>query len=244
MGGAIAKGLASIEMNEVRVVNRSIEKLQTLKTEFPQIIITQKHQEAIDGADIIIFAVKPWLMRDILSLISFNPSQIVISVAAGISFDELHSFAPNVQTIYRIIPNTAIANKMSMNIISSSGSNSKQDNTIDKLFSPLGANIFLPENKMAAATSIASCGIAYIFKYIQAAMQAGIEMGLTPQEAKKLAAQSAIGAGSILTHNPELHPSTEIDKVTTPGGLTIKGINQLEKNNFSNTVIEAIKKSI
>lgn len=247
MGGAIARGLASNpnpRIAEICVINRSLNKLELLKEEYPNISITQNHQEGVNDADIVILAVKPWLIESVVKTIQFNSNQVIVSVAAGICFETLQNHIPKVTTFYRIIPNTAIADLVSMNIISSYGATKQQNELIDSLFKPLGANLFVAEDKMAAATSIASCGIAYLFKYIQASMQAGVELGLTPQEAKLLAAQAAIGAGTLLVNHPENHPSTEIDKVTTPGGLTIKGINELEKNNFSNTVIEAIKKSI
>ena len=95
---------------------------------------------------------------------------------------------------------------------------------------------------MAAATALASCGIAYVLKYIQAATQAGIEMGLRPKDAMQMIAQSLKGAAALIQNN-DTHPSVEIDKVTTPGGITIKGINELEHNGFTSAVIKAMKAS-
>ena len=91
----------------------------------------------------------------------------------------------------------------------------------------MGLTMIIPESKIAAATALTSCGIAYVLKYVQAAMQAGIEMGIAPKDAMKMVAQSLEGAAELLL-NKETHPSVEIDKVTTPGGITIKGINELE----------------
>ena len=102
--------------------------------------------------------------------------------------------------------------------------------------------MLIPEDKIAATTALTSCGIAYVLKYIQAAMQAGIEMGIRPKDAMEMVAQSVKGAAALILNN-DTHPSVEIDKVTTPGGITIKGINELEHNGFTSAVIKAMKAS-
>ena len=93
---------------------------------------------------------------------------------------------------------------------------------------------------MAATTALTSCGIAYVLKYIQAAMQAGIELGIYPKDAQKMVAQSVKGAASLILNN-DTHPSVEIDKVCTPGGMTIKGINELDHEGFDSAIIKAMK---
>ena len=106
----------------------------------------------------------------------------------------------------------------------------------------MGTVMLIPEDKIAAATALTSCGIAYVLKYVQAAMQAGIEMGLRPKDAMQMIAQSLKGAAALIQNN-DTHPSAEIDKVTTPGGITIKGINELEHNGFTSAIIKAMKAS-
>ena len=98
------------------------------------------------------------------------------------------------------------------------------------------------DSKIAAATAMTSCGIAYVLKYIQAAMQAGIEMGIYPKDGMRMVAQSVKGAAELILNN-DTHPSIEIDKVCTPGGITIKGINELERQGFPSAIINAIKAS-
>ena len=110
------------------------------------------------------------------------------------------------------------------------------------IFCEMGMALWLPEEKMAAATAMTSCGIAYALKYIQAAMQAGIELGIYPKDGMRMVAQSLKGAAELILNN-DTHPSIEIDKVCTPGGITIKGINELEHEGFTSTVIKAIKAS-
>lgn len=248
MGSAIAKGLAKIESDKetfnICIANRSKGKLEKLKDESPTLSIANSFNEAIEKANLIILAVKPWAMKETLANLKFTADQTVASVAAGITFEQLAEWTTGTERFYRIIPNTAISHQASMNIIASHNTSASDDTKMLELFNHLGTSILLPESKMAAATALASCGIAFLFKYIQASMQAGVELGLTPTEAKLLASQAAIGAGTILSKDVSTHPSTEVDKVTTPGGITIKGVNELDKQGFTTAIIEAIKKSI
>lgn len=245
MGSAIARGFISDKEGafQVCISNRSVERLEALKAESAAFLVEPDFQRAIQFADLVVLAVKPWAMQSLLETVKFRPNQVLISVAAGISFAQLSKWVNGTVNLYRVIPNTAIALNKSMNIISSYQQKPEVDEAVLNLFNRFGASVLIPEEKMAAATSISSCGIAYLFKYIQAAMQAGVELGLTPTEAKTMAAQAAIGAGEIILSDKDSHPSVEIDKVTTPGGLTIKGVNELDKQGFSSAIIEAIKKS-
>ncbi len=106
----------------------------------------------------------------------------------------------------------------------------------------MGLAMIISESQMGAATALTSCGIAYVLKYIHAAVEAGVEMGIYPKDAQKMVAQSVKGAAELLLQN-DTHPAIEIDKVTTPGGLTIKGLNELEHAGFSSAIIRAMKAS-
>ena len=238
MGGSIACGLAKgklIPASDIIVSNPSIGKLEALKKEFPSIAITRNNAEAATGADIVILAVKPWLIRGVLREMKLRSKQILVSVAAGISFEQLaHDVVEPEMPMFRIVPNTAISELQSMTLIASR--NAGQE------FSEMGMAMILPEDKLEAATALTSCGIAYVLKYIQAAMQAGIEMGIRPSDAMDMIAQSVKGAAELILNN-DTHPSVEIDKVTTPGGITIKGINELEHNGFTSAIIKAMKAS-
>ena len=236
MGGSIARGLAKgslIDDSDIIVSNPSAGKLEKLKKEFPGISITNSNVEAATGADIVILAVKPWFMEPVMRELKLKSKQILISVAAGISFEELaHYVVAPEMAMFRLIPNTAISELESMTLVAARNTNDEQDKFILRLFSEMGTVMLIPEDKIAAATALTSCGIAYVLKYVQAAMQAGIEMGLRPKDAMQMIAQSLKGAAALIQNN-DTHPSVEIDKVTTPGGITIKGINELEHNGFT-----------
>ena len=246
MGGSIARGLAKgslIADSDIIVSNPSAGKLERLKKEFPSISTTNNNAEAATGADIVILAVKPWLMQPVMRELKLKSKQILISVAAGIPFEELaHYVADKEMTMFRLIPNTAISEMESMTLISSRNASKEQEQLLLDIFNQMGLAMLIPEEKIAAATAMTSCGIAYVLKYIQAAMQAGIEMGIYPKDGMRMIAQSVKGAAELILNN-DTHPSVEIDKVCTPGGITIKGINELEHRGFSSAIINAIKAS-
>lgn len=247
MGGAIARGLAHghyIEGREITVSNPSSEKLERLKTEFPLIHTTHSNKEAAADADIVIVAVKPYKVAEVLKPLRLRQPQILVSVAAGLTFEDLaHSVDPEMP-IFRVIPNTAISERASMTLIAARNASDKQKENMLNMFNEMGRSILIEEKQFAAATSLTSCGIAYVLKYVQAAMQAGVELGIAPDVAMKMVAQTVEGAAQLLLNNEHTHPALEIEKVTTPGGITIKGVNSLEADGFTKAVINAIKASL
>jgi len=246
MGGAIARGLAKgslVRVEDIRVSNPSPGKLEALKAEFPDMQVTADNGEAVAGADIVVLAVKPWLVGEVLNKLQLKETQMLISIAAGIKLGELWQLLEQKgNPLFRVIPNTAISEMQSMTLVSCSQASQEQIQLVLDIFSEMGLAMLIPEEKMAAATAMTSCGIAYALKYIQAAMQAGIELGVRPKDGMRMVAQSLKGAAELILAN-DTHPSVEIDKVCTPGGLTIKGINQLEHDGFTSALINAIKVS-
>ncbi|MDR0976734.1 MAG: pyrroline-5-carboxylate reductase [Prevotellaceae bacterium] len=242
MGGAIARGMAKgsvIATRDIAVADPSQQTLDALKGEYPEMNVTRSNTEAAAGAHYVVLAVKPWLVDDVLTELALTPEQTLVSVAAGISFESL-SRTCACHTRFRLIPNTAISLLQSMTLIAAHNASPEQQAFLLKLFGEMGVAMLIPEEKMAAATALTSCGIAYVLKYIQAAMQAGIEMGLYPKDAMLMVAQSVKGAAELILPG-NTHPSVEIDKVTTPGGITIKGINELDHAGFPSAVINAMK---
>ena len=246
MGGAIARGLAKgsvIRTEDICVSNPSQGKLDALKLEFPAMQVTSNNAEAVREADIVLLAVKPWLIEPVLKALPLDvEKQILVSVAAGISFAQFEEWVGEKMTVFRVIPNTAISQLESMTLIASHHATQEQEQLLLDIFNEMGLAMLIPESQMAATTALTSCGIAYALKYIQAAMQAGVEMGVYPKEAQRMVAQSVKGAASLILNN-DTHPAIEIDKVTTPGGITIRGVNELEHEGFVSAVIKAMKSS-
>lgn len=246
MGGAIARGIAKSQLvaaREICVADPSAETLKKLNEEHPDIATTADNRQAVEGADIVLLAVKPWLAEQVLKGLELKREQLLISIVAGVDFAHLSQIlGRDDQPICRMIPNTAIRLGESTTLIACNPHASAYEPRIVELFSSMGRVFCLTEKQMGAATAMTSCGIAYALKYIQAAMQAGIELGIYPKDGMQMVAQSVKGAAALILEG-NTHPAIEIDKVCTPGGITIKGVNELEHNGFSSALIKAIKSS-
>lgn len=252
MGGAIVRGLVQgsiFKASDITVIDVFEAPLKALQDYNPAIRTALKDYDSIATADIIILAVKPWLIKDTIYDIKFQMNyekQILVSIAAGVSLDELSAALEKPSdndlrpTLFRVIPNTAIAIRQSVTLLASNNAGAEQEQLMINIFNELGSAVLLDESKIAAGTALTSCGIAYLFRYVRAAMLAGVEMGFYPKDAQNLVVKTMLGAAMLLDENQE-NPETEIDKVTTPGGITIKGVNELEANGFTNAIIKAIK---
>lgn len=246
MGGAIASGLAQgtlVPTSHIIVSNPSAEKLERLKKKYPEMQITHNNKEAADYADIIILAVKPWKVEEVLRPLQIASTKLLVSVAAGLTCETLSSYLQPGTGVVRAIPNTAISELASLTLVTSENASDAQVTEVMNIFNEMGVAMQIDESHLPAATALTSCGIAYVFKYVQAAMLAGVELGIKPKDGMKMLAQTLEGAAQILLNNENTHPAIEIEKVTTPGGLTIKGINSLEHSGFNSAVIKAIKES-
>lgn len=252
MGGALARGLALgtlVQTSKIYLSNPSTPKLEALKREFPEINITTDNREAARVADIVVIAVKPWKVEEVLREITPDMDytrQAVASMVGGLGIAELSAWLDRgdgvLPATYLIIPNTAIATMSSMTFIASARATEEQENKLLDIFNELGKAMLVDEEHIAAGTSLASCGIAYALRYIRAAMEGGVELGFRADDAKHIVMQTLRGAVDILEKN-NTHPEVEIDRVTTPGGLTIKGLNAMEATGFTHSVIEGLRAS-
>ena len=248
MGGAIAIGLAnsgSISPQDITVINRRQEVADKLKQANKDLNAIVGQYELISESDIVILAIKPWLFEDFMNKYKpffTNPKQLFISVAAGITLEQLENWTIVRKPVFRVIPNTAIALQQSMTFVAAKNADKQQIDAVANLFAELGKVEVIEEKNVSAATSLASCGIAYAFRYIRAAMEGGVEMGLYPNQAKHIVIQTLRGAIELLEAN-DSHPEQEVDKVTTAGGITIKGLNEMEHAGFTSAVIRGLKAS-
>jgi pyrroline-5-carboxylate reductase len=249
IGGAIARGLKDSSV-ELCCADCSSDVLNALKSDNQEIHITTDNQEAVEGADIVIIAVKPWLVEHILHEVKQNldyQKQIVISMAAKVEFERLCGFLKKedntLPALFRIIPNMAIEVKESVNLISSYHTSAEQTEIVKSLFDKLGMSFLIEERLLDAGMALASCGIAFAFRYIRASIEGAVELGLYSGQAKKIEMQTLKGAVALLEVKNS-HPEIEIDKVTTPGGVTIKGLNAMEEAGFTNAVIKGLKATV
>lgn len=248
MGSAIAFGLSSsnkIAGKDITVIDPNPKNVEAIRAYGTGIQAEVSEYSSVNSADVVILAVKPWLIKPVLEehKAKFDFSkQMIISIAAGITIPQLLEYTSQNATVFRLIPNTAIAIKQSMTFVSSANATSEQDELVLSIFSGLGKAILINESLFGAVTALSSCGIAYAFRYIRAAMEGGVEMGIYPHQSKEIVLQTLRGAIDLLEAN-DSHPEVEIDKVTTPGGITIKGLNEMEHAGFTSAVIRGLKAS-
>lgn len=251
MGGAIARGLAKsnfVAPADITVSNRGKEKLDLLKTYNPEVHTTTDNKAAVKDADIIVLAVKPWVLEsvaiDIRNALDL-PRQIIVSIVAGVTIERLASLftsGDSIPAIFRVMPNTAIAIRQSMTLFTPYNAVPEQVDCIRAMLDSLGKSLLVDESLMEAGTALCSCGTAFAMRYMRAAVEGGVEMGFYPKDAQLVVEQTVKGAAELLLATGN-HPEVEIDRVTTPGGITIKGLNEMEAAGFSTAVIRGLKAS-
>ena len=243
LGSAIAEGLIAANFTQpqnIIVTKRNIATLTSLKEK--GVVVTSNNVEAISEANYIILAVKPFQIKEILEQLEPHliPLQhTLVSVITGVWVNNIQEILGNQFSIFRAMPNTAIAIQQSMTCICSSNASDEKNEYISKLFNKLGKTVFIEEKLMDAATVLAACGTAYAMRFIRANIQGGIEIGFSAQVASLIAAQTVKGAAELLLQK-NTHPEQEIDKVTTPKGCTIAGLNEMEHQGFSSSLIKGI----
>ena len=241
LGRAICKGFikAGIDPKTIFISRRRHHLLSDLQKLGVQ--TSNSNSETANNAVILIIAVKPYKIDEVLREINqaIQKNQIVISTVSGVSAMHILNNLNNKPPVYRMMPNTAISINASMTCISSTNSNNVNDEKVISLFSKLGKAIFVDEEMMDASTVLAACGIAYVMRFIRAMVQGGIEIGFSAETASFIANQTVKGAADLLIEN-NTHPEQEIDKVTTPKGYTIAGLNEMEHNGFSSSLIKGI----
>ena len=172
-----------------------------------------------------------------------NPKKhIVVSVITGVSLSSLAAILPKGTPLFRSMPNTAADVKESITCICELHAGPEQIDAVNSLFSAIGEVTFIQEELMDAATVMGACGIAYVMRFIRAMVQGGIEIGFDSKTASSIVMQTVKGAAEILLERGT-HPESEIDKVTTPKGCTIAGLNEMEHHGFSSALIRGIRTS-
>lgn len=243
LGTSIAQGLISsgfCQASQIILTKRNTDTL----TAFNEMgaLVTNDNTVAVAQAKWIIFAVKPFQIKDILSDLKphlNSDKHVLISVITGVWIKDLIEMTSGQFSIFRAMPNTAIAIRESITCICHSNADTEQETFVSKLFNNLGKAILINEQLMDAATVLGACGTAYAMRYIRANIQGGIEIGFDAKTAAIIAAQTVKGAAELLLQL-NTHPEQEIDKVTTPKGCTIAGLNEMEHQGFSSSLIKGL----
>lgn len=253
MGGAVARGLAcgtKVAAADITVANPSQPKLDAIRADHPEVHVTNDNRVAVAGADLVILAVKPWKIKEVIDEIKGGMDysrQMVASMAGGMGTEQISALLDRgdgvLPPVFYLIPNTAAAVMSSMTFLTSVRATAEQDAQVLALFREMGDAMLVEERLMGAGMALASCGIAYVMRYIRAAIEGGVELGLYPRDAQRIMMQTLRGAVDLLEANGS-HPEEEIDKVTTPGGLTIRGLNAMEEAGFTTAVIKGLRASV
>ena len=242
LGTAIAEGLLKSKFSkpaELTVTKRNISTLADLEKK--GVGVSSDNSAAIKKSDIIILAVKPWQVADVLEGVKkdLNSRKLLISVVTGSMINDMAEAVGKKMPLFRAMPNTAIAIQQSMTCICSQDASAADIKYVNELFSCVGKVVTIDEKLMDAATILGACGTAYAMRYIRANIQGGIEIGFDAATASLIAAQTVKGAAELLLQKGS-HPEQEIDKVTTPKGCTIAGLNEMEHRGFSSSLIRGI----
>lgn len=245
LGTAIAEGLIKSEFckaGDITVTKRNTGTIKHLASK--GVKVTSDNAAAVRNSELIILAVKPFQVTEILNGLKkvLLPKHMLVSVITGVLMAEIETMIKKKIPVFRAMPNTAIAIQESMTCISYSNASDTQINFVKELFTKLGKVAVIDEKLMDAATVLGACGTAFAMRYIRANIQGGIEIGFDSATANLIAAQTVKGAAELLLQKGT-HPEQEIDKVTTPKGCTIVGLNEMEHQGFSSSLIKGIATS-
>lgn len=243
LGSAIAEGLINSKFcspQDILITKRNISTLTSLQQK--GVAINNDNISATKHSEWIILAVKPFQVKDVLLSIKDKivpGKHKIISVMTGVWIKDIQEILGEESIVFRAMPNTAIAIQQSITCICSSNATTIQSQFVADLFNNLGKVVFIEEKLMDAATVLGACGTAYAMRYIRANIQGGIEIGFDAATASLIAAQTVKGAAELLL-TKHTHPEQEIDKVTTPKGCTIAGLNEMEHQGFSSSLIKGV----
>jgi len=243
IGLSIANGLINSKLfpaSSIFITRKKIEPIKNLAEKGFKVTIDNKL--AVRSSEAIIICVQPQQLNELLSDISEaldEKKHFLISVVSGASVKAIKEQVGKDIPVVRAMPNTAIAIQESMTCLSSDTKTNGALKEAEKIFSSVGKTLIIDEELMIPATALCACGIAFFLRAVRAASQGGIEIGFHSEQALLMAAQTAKGAASLLLSG-EAHPEREVDKVTTPRGCTISGLNQMEHYGFSSAMIRGI----
>ncbi len=243
LGVAIAQGIVKAKVakaNQVFITRRHLAKLDDIRKQGFK--ITTNNVEAVKASSIIMLCVQPKQLTGLLQEISGaldKKKHLLVSTITGVAMEEIASKSPGNISIIRAMPNTAVAIGASMTCLCTTNASDKQMESIQNIFNALGQTLIIEERLMKAATVLAASGIAFFMRYLRAATQGGIQLGFDSEEAQLIAGQTAKGAAMLL-QQLHSHPEVEIDKVTTPEGCTIAGLNEMEHQGLSSALIKGI----
>ncbi len=243
IGRAIGIGLVAAdeyEAGEIILTRRQADLLEDLGDQGFQ--VRSDNKDAVQRADLLVVAVPPQdlnaLLREIAKSLDSRRHRL-ISVVSGVSIEQIVEQIGTDLPVIRAMPNTAIEVSESMTCLAAREHDEEALAEAVRLFNAVGKTQVISEEQIVAATAVCACGMAFFLRIIRAAMQGGIQIGFHPHEALRMAAQTALGAATVVLSS-DSHPEYELDRVTTPRGCTIVGLNEMEDRGVSPAMIRGI----
>ncbi|WP_422107286.1 pyrroline-5-carboxylate reductase [Winogradskyella sp.] len=241
LGKSIAKGLITTDaITTLYLTKRNLNEIREFEG-YKNVILTSDNVEAVKQSDILIFAVQPAHFEAILDTVKpyLTENHVLISTITGFTIPKIEAQVGIDNFIIRAMPNTAIAVGKSMTCLCSNEKGKKRIKVAQAIFNRLGHTLAIPESQMQAATVVCASGIAFWMRLMRATTQAAIQLGFDAKEAQELAMYTSEGAANLLITTGN-HPEEEIDKVTTPMGCTIEGLNEMEHKGLSSSLIQGM----
>jgi len=245
LGQAIGQGIANKNMappENIILTKRDQKDVAFLKKKGFQ--ITDDNREAVSHARFIFICVQPKqspaVFREIKPVLQAH--HVIISVMAGVTIEQIQKYAGLDVPVIRAMPNTAISIGQSMTCLAASDKAEKHLEEVRQLFNTVGKTLVIEENLVQAATVLGASGIAFFMRYLRAVSHGGVQMGFDAEDAQTIAVQTAKGAAQLVQENQN-HPEVEIDRVTTPQGCTIEGLNEMEHQGLSSAIIRGLMAS-
>lgn len=238
LNGLLADG--NFNSSTIYATKRNVKSLEDFNSS--NVLVTNDNELAIKESNIIVVALKPFNILETLSALkeSFDVEKhTIVSLATGITIKEISDVIGKDLSIFRAMPNTGAGVGESMTCICTNQNNQKKSDSVRAIFDAIGETIVIDESLMESATVLGACGIAYVLRFIRAMIQGGIQIGFDAKTASTIVAQTVKGASELLIQDKQ-HPEYEIDKVTTPKGCTIVGLNEMEHNGFSSSLIKGL----
>jgi len=243
LGVSIALGLTRFSKNnQITVTRRNTTSI--LYLEELGVTVSKDNKHNIQEADVIILTIKPYQVNTVLAeILPVISNKVIASGVSGLSIEALQNKIGDSNSAIRIMPNIAAQFGASATCIAFNEKHQEQAQNVVSLFQDLGTAPIIDEKLMDAATVLAASGTAFALRYIRASMQAGIEIGFDWKTALAISAQTVKGAAEMILEE-NIHPEQLIDRVTTPQGCTIAGLNEMEMHGFSSSLIRGIKTSL
>ncbi|MEW4924027.1 pyrroline-5-carboxylate reductase [Algibacter sp. 2305UL17-15] len=244
LGSSIAKGLiGSKSFTTLYLSDRNTIQVDAYK-DVKNVTVTNDNTLAVINSDVVIFALQPKHINGVLESVAskITSNHVIMSVAAGVEISRIEKCIGSDKTIIRVMPNTAISIGKSMTCLAGNSKGIAKMDFAKGIFDLLGTTMVIPEEQIQAATVICASGIAFWMRLVRATSQGAIQLGFEAKEAHELALQTCYGAVSLLLESGR-HPEEEIDRVTTPSGCTIEGLNEMEHQGLSSSLIKGINAS-